>query len=477
MKVTPNAKNISSKPAIVPTAVQKQLDVLKRQSQGLSALLQLERQSRKAQNIKELLFIMVNDTKRVLPYRQGLVWQNRSKKSVRISAASGVSTVDRNAPFIIWLTKVLGEIQPMVAETKPKARIIKMEDLPEKQREGWEKWSSGHSMVCPLVDTYGTITGGLFLSRDTPWRDEEVEILSMLMEGYSYVVTNLAHSKPSTWTKIVKIIFPRSLFKLAMVGAIAGSMFLPIRLSVLAPAEVVPFQPLVISSPLDGVVDTIHVKPNQKIAAGDVLFSLDDTTIRNQYEVARQAMEVAKAEYGTAAQQAFWDTESKSRLEWLQAQVEKKREEMEYNLELLRRVKIRAERPGIAVFTDVNDWLGKPVKVGEKVMVVANPAQVTVKSWVAVADAINMQPGAEVLFFLNIDPINPRPAKLYQASYEASMSPDSILAYSAKSVFAKGTEPPRIGLKGTAKIHGEEVSLFYYLFRRPMAYMRQTFGL
>ena len=36
--------------------------------------------------------------------------------------------------------------------------------------------------------------------------------------------------------------------------------------------------------------------------------------------------------------------------------------------------------------------------------------------------------------------------------------------------------PPRIGLKGTAKVFGERVSLFYYLLRRPLAAARQFVG-
>ena len=35
---------------------------------------------------------------------------------------------------------------------------------------------------------------------------------------------------------------------------------------------------------------------------------------------------------------------------------------------------------------------------------------------------------------------------------------------------------PRIGLRGTAKVYGEKVSLFYYLFRRPITYLRQHLG-
>ena len=40
-----------------------------------------------------------------------------------------------------------------------------------------------------------------------------------------------------------------------------------------------------------------------------------------------------------------------------------------------------------------------------------------------------------------------------------------------------GQAPPRIGLRGTAKILGDRVPLALYLFRRPLALLRQSLGI
>ena len=39
-----------------------------------------------------------------------------------------------------------------------------------------------------------------------------------------------------------------------------------------------------------------------------------------------------------------------------------------------------------------------------------------------------------------------------------------------------GATLPRIGLKGSAKVYAEEVSLGYYLFRKPILFLRKTLG-
>ena len=36
---------------------------------------------------------------------------------------------------------------------------------------------------------------------------------------------------------------------------------------------------------------------------------------------------------------------------------------------------------------------------------------------------------------------------------------------------------PRIGLRGTAKVYAEQVSLGYYLLRKPIAFVRRSLGI
>ena len=93
------------------------------------------------------------------------------------------------------------------------------------------------------------------------------------------------------------------------------------------------------------------------------------------------------------------------------------------------------------------------------------------------ADAINLEPGAEVALFLNIAPERRIDATLRYASYEAGVGPDGALAYRVRATLSGDAAPPRIGLKGTAEIYGRKVTLFYYLMRRPLAALRQFTGL
>jgi pyruvate/2-oxoglutarate dehydrogenase complex dihydrolipoamide acyltransferase (E2) component len=239
---------------------------------------------------------------------------------------------------------------------------------------------------------------------------------------------------------------------------------------------VVAFQPTIVRAPFEGVVDHFEVQPNEQVEAGQVLLTLDPRAIENKLEVANKALAVAEAEYRQAAQQAVFDDKSRALLAVLKGRAEQRRADVTYNQSLLDRVKVTATRSGLALFDDPNTWIGKPVAIGERLIEIADPAQPEIEIWLPVADAITLSPGADVDFFLNIAPESPLRATLRQASYEASQSPGGLLGYRLKAKLSDPAHPPRIGLKGTAKVFGERVSLFYYLLRRPLAAARQFVG-
>jgi hypothetical protein len=110
-------------------------------------------------------------------------------------------------------------------------------------------------------------------------------------------------------------------------------------------------------------------------------------------------------------------------------------------------------------------------------MQLAQPEDGGILIWLSVADAINLELESPVRLFLHTEPLSPRAARLIEASYQASLSPDGVAAYRLRARFDEDTELPRIGLRGTARISGDWVLLGYYLFRRPLASVREWTGL
>jgi len=94
-----------------------------------------------------------------------------------------------------------------------------------------------------------------------------------------------------------------------------------------------------------------------------------------------------------------------------------------------------------------------------------------------VGDTINFQIGDDVRFFLNTDPTRPVAAKLRQTSYEPRTEESGEYVFLLKGSFEDQEFTGRIGWAGTAKVYSSErVTLFMYIFRRPIASVRRFFG-
>jgi hypothetical protein len=436
---------------------------------ALSTLVQLVKRARHAKTAQELAFIAVNETHSLIAYRQAVLWRQERTGRGQVVAISGTPVAERHAPLTLWLSRALAALDRKI--TSDTAVPVTAGDLDASLASEWAEWLPAHGLWVPVTGPRGRL-GALLLAREQPWSDGDHYLLQELADGYGHAWSGHLRRRRSLPGRLR----PRGVVKLAIAAALIGALFLPVTLSALAPAEIVPFEPTVVRAPLDGVVDHFKVQPNDTVKQGQPLLALDPRTIENKVDVARKALQVAEAEYRQAAQSAVFDDKSRALLAVLKGRMDQRRADVDYTQSLLDRINVTASRDGIALFSDPNDWIGKPVSIGERLLDIANPASAEIEIWLPVADAIALEPGSDVAFFLNVAPAEPLSARLRLASYEATLAPSGVLGYRLKASLSQGEAPPRIGLRGTAKVYGERVTLFYYLMRRPLAAARQFLG-
>lgn len=441
---------------------------------GFSAFLQLERSARHAETVQALDFIVANETRRLVAYRQAAVLEPRPGRRWRLTAVSGVSTLDRDAAYVRWLERVaaaLGTGAETAAGARP--RPVTAADLPPALARDWGDWAAPQVLWMPLVAPDGTSVGVLWLARDKPFDAAETVLLERLADAFAHARRALIgrRRRPGSrrrWGRVATLILAASAL---------AAMAVPVRQSALAPAEVVAADPLVVTAPIDGVVAAMAVAPNQRVEAGDLLVRFDDTEVRSARDVAERTLGVAEAEWRRATQGAFADARSAAQIAVLEARRDLRAAELAYAEARLARVEIRAPRAGVAIYADPDDWVGRPVATGERILTLADPDAARLRIDLAVADAIELESGAPVDLFLDAAPLRPVEARVGSAAYEAEPTPAGVLAYRVEADFVPAATVPRIGLRGTAKIHGDRVPLGYYLFRRPIAWVRQATGL
>jgi multidrug resistance efflux pump len=254
-------------------------------------------------------------------------------------------------------------------------------------------------------------------------------------------------------------------------------LLVPVRLSALTAADVTPVRPMPITSPVDGVVGKILVSPNQPVRAGTALLEIDDTTTRNRLAVAQKTLDTAKADWARASGKAFSDDTSRTEIQLLDARIQERAAEVAFLNEQLARLRPTAPIDGIALFADAEEWRGRPIQTGERVMTVADPKQAGLTLYLAPEDALSLEVGAEVKMYLNVAPLTSYRATVTQTAYEPGLSPEGHPAYIVKAVFEPNQPIPRLGLKGTAKIYGEWTVLGYAILRKPLRALRQALAL
>ena len=152
---------------------------------ALAVLLRLEGMVRVAQTQQELQFFFVNETRRLVPYRQAMLLTPPvpSTKSYQVRAASSVPVVDRTVPLMQWTERLVRDLRKI--STRPDIRHVTEADCPAALRPDWKEFTPGYGLWCPLKHPGGQILGGLWLTRDQPWLDHEVTVLQRISEAYA----------------------------------------------------------------------------------------------------------------------------------------------------------------------------------------------------------------------------------------------------------------------------------------------------
>jgi len=442
----------------------------------LLVLLELARRTRRAESTEELAFLAVNDTRELTPYRQAALWLG----SQGVRCLSGLVEVDANVPYAQWLDRVCR----LIAAEKG-VRRIQADELVDAERAQWREWLPAYGLWLPLA-LPDNDAGGLLLARDLPWSDPDIALLGEWVDTWRHAWRARQRAPQTSWRYWRQKLAQQWRFERGARGwwkapgwrwllGILIVACLPVRLTVLAPGELVPAHPAVIRAPLDGVIAAFQVQPNDIVKKDQPLFSFDEALIQAKLAVAQQALGTAEAEYRQTLQQALGDARSKAQLALLTGKIEERRAEATFAQAQFSRASVLAPQSGLVLFDDPSEWIGRPVTVGERIMRIADPGDVEIEAWVPVADAIPLAAGASVTLYLNASPLAPVAARIRYLAHDAVQRPDGTYAYRLRATLLEKTDH-RIGLKGNAKLQGRRVPLIYWVLRRPIATLRARLG-
>ena len=434
---------------------------------ALAELLQFEGELRRAGEVMELLFVLANETRRVVPYDQLFVMRAaRLAGGYEVAAVSSMPTVDRNAPLIQGVERVLSEtLREKGADQPQKVRARVDDDDLALQEYPFPSW-----FWQPFTDRDGAVFGGLLLAREKGFAEGDAARIARVGETAGHAWRALTNNHP-----VRRIRKPTSREKKAMLVMIAVALMFPVRLTALAPVEVVAARPFAITAPINGVISRVLVVPNAPVKAGQELVAFDDLKLGNEVAVARERVAIAEARAERANSEAFDDQTQAREMSIARSELDLARADLAYAEDMAARGSIAAPREGMAIFSDRRDLEGRAVQIGDPIMQIADPRDVVFRIDLPAKEQLDLQPGGPVKVYLDSSPLWAIDARLETASYQARLTPEGVMAFAltARSL----PDAARIGSRGTAKVSGRWVPLFYSLLRRPIASLRQSLGL
>lgn len=433
--------------------------------QGIAQLLFFEERARDAETIEKICYRAAQDSADLLQAIQTIiVLDSGGRPSVK--AVSGAEKVDAGSPYI-------QSVQRFVATCIQGGDDEQLNEEIVKDQIDEAVWPDdfGSRIYAVGLDFKGQRVGSLLIKREKDLGEAELRLLSRYLATVAHAL--LAKGIGARKQRTVRIRqFGIPAFIVALLAVLA---LVQVPLEIIAEAQIRPVDPVIVRSPLNAVVADILVEPNEQVVAGTPLVRLEDEELIAQLETARQRLEIARASYRQAQQLVLRDPDAASRLALLQSDVQLAQLEVAYVRDLLTKVEIKANEPGLVLAEDLRALIGKPVGVGERLMELADSGKVEVVAWIAPGDLIPLKEGQTGTLFLDSATSKPVDAVIERLDFLPTDTPLGGLGF--RLVATPMKDPGlRIGASGSFRISGDKVSLGFYLFRRPWAAIRPWFG-
>lgn len=435
----------------------------------LALLHQLSLSACRASTRQALIFQILNDSVQLAPYDRATLWALEDDK-ISLLGISGQASPNQSTGIAEkWLALVKDLKSPDTGQLLSKDSFIKEEKL-------WldlKTSPSAPSVQWLPIFSQKKLVMGLWLERwnNAPWQEEEINILNFLMQGYGVA-----------WERFIPKYTLKSLgerqYIFLCIGFFCALFLIHIPLRVVAPCEIVPKDPHMVTAPLEGIVEEVLVTPGQMVKKGDLLLSYDKRVPMQELKVAQKQVQIIESELNRAITLSFRenDERAQSDIATLRIKLQKEKVRLELAEYQVKKLEVPSPLNGVVMLDDPEQWRGKPVRIGEKVLMVSSPKLTKVRMWIPESDNVILDRSKPLKIFLNVSPEHSIRAKLIYIADYAEVSEKGVPSFVSEAEWINPSTDVKMGLKGTAILYGQDVSLFYWIVRRPWAAFRNLVG-
>lgn len=439
----------------------------------LKAQLELTTASFATENRQQLIFHILNNTVKLLPYKRASIW-DMSGNSPVLLGISGQTDINKVAPLAVAWAELIKNIK------NPSESVIIDKDSFTGDNSAWKKCAAAEKYSAAWVPLLinGHIAAGIWLERweETAWNKVDLDILNNIAKSYS-VAWKKRTTLRTEWKKKALQLYKDKRIRWVGIFILYIVFLHPFRLRVVAPCEVIPEKPEIICAPIDSVIKEITVSPGQKVKRGDLLVLFDDKVIMEQLNVVRQQVEITRAKLERAQVEAFSNDEAKSLLQTLTHQLEQEKARLSLAERQAEFMKLRAPCNGVVMIDRVQEWRGHAIRHGDEIMLLIDQDKTIVRVMLPEADNIDFAQDVPIQVFLDYAPFSTLQGKISYISHYAKPNENGVSCFTLEAEWADNKSTAKPGLKGRAILYGNRVNLFYLIMRKPLSGIRRFLGI
>lgn len=261
--------------------------------------------------------------------------------------------------------------------------------------------------------------------------------------------------------------WPRRALILLALALLAG-LAIPVPHSVSARAQLEGSVERAVVAPIDGYIDRVHVRPGDRVAAGQAVIDL----AAHDLELEARRLETEQAQHENAYMAALARSERGDMVVSL-SRAEEARTRLALVHSTLARMKLTAGIDGIVIDGDVARLEGAPVARGDVLLTLAPAEGYRVALEVDERDIARLKPGMPGTLLLGAMPERTLPIEVTRITPMAGVI-DGRNVYRVEARLLEGESVLRPGLRGMARLRGESAPWITTLWHKTGAWLRMA---
>jgi multidrug resistance efflux pump/GAF domain-containing protein len=440
----------------------------------LEALVHVSSEITSTLRLDRLLQIIVNSPQNVLPFELcAIALDNRGR--LQLKAVSGLSSLPYGDARVEQLNELVRWLSSQ-ADSQHLRRTVESSEgeyLPVEVVRHFEVTGYRALYSLPLSDDQGRVGLLLYESSDPDFLDlPHTEMIKILAGQATVAIRNALLYREVPLISLLEPLVQRKRAllrtsgsrRLSLVGGLALAIlffvFCPLPMRVTGEAVVAPQHIVTVAAPVDGNVTEVFAHEGQRVAAGDVLGTMNDwqwrTDLASSEARYQEAMLVMQTDLAHGSPQSGTD---RTQAEYLQAEVARARARLES-------AQLKSPITGVVITPSLQNAAGGHLDAGASFAQVLDLSSAVVNIAIPQSDAGLLRPGQSAAIKLDSYP---------QRSWHNSVA---IVSPEAQQVDGEGTFAARVplpntdailraGMTGRAKIFIGYRPAGYVLLRRP----------